>query len=67
MTSYKFYELIDDLGQDFYRVDDSTQVALFYNKGLWSGQVPLTFSDLKQFSEAEHCTLFQEVTEDDVR
>lgn len=63
----RYFELIDDLGQDYYRADGHELVDRWHaDDGVWCFTL-LNLSDLLEIGASEYTISFHEVTEDDVR
>lgn len=67
--TYRYYELIDDLGQDFYRVDDDTGEVETWAclDDVWYYGDLTSFEELEWIAKSTYTSKFEEVTEDDVR
>ncbi len=65
---YRYFELIDDLGQDYYRIDDSGEVETWSQcDEVWYCGDITSLDELYAINESTWTRSFQEVTEDDVR
>jgi len=64
---FEYYELIDGLGQDYYRLDSDGNIERWDSeKHAWFDS-KLQQVDLDAFSSSPYTLSFTEVTEDDVR
>lgn len=66
--TYRYFELIDDVGQDFYRADEDGNVE-GWNVVLecWEKSFISDLNTLEWVGQASFILKFEEVTEDDVR
>lgn len=63
----EYWHLVDDLGEDFYRVDLSNGDVWVWNSVVrWEFVDFLKDSDLQEIGTYETVTTFEQVTEDDL-
>lgn len=70
MKVYRYFELHDDLGHDFYRVfedEDTGSVSIEVWDGAWRRSWFATVGELFDVGAMPQVTQFTEVTKDDVR